>query len=121
MSALEQQVAGTHYQKYRISPLGFAEKAGLTPTIFSAFKYIVRYKDKAGVIDLQKALHCGQCFLEVGETKPLQLDFEEVDAFIAQFDTDHGVLIRSVLMLQIDKGGFMLFERFVKQAMKEFE
>lgn len=120
MSALTQQVGGNHYQKYAISPLAFAEKLGLSPTIFSAYKYVVRYKDKGGKIDLEKALHCGECFLEIGETKDLSSMQDQVDLFLAQFDLDHGVLIRSVLILQMDKGMFMMFERFVKQAMKEF-
>lgn len=121
MSALTQQIGGSHYQKYKISPLAFAEKLGLSPTIFCAYKYVVRYKDKGGKTDLEKALHCGECFLEIGQVKILDLNYDEIDKFIAQFDLDHAVLIRSVLMLQMDKRNFKLFERFVKQAMKEFE
>lgn len=44
--SLEIQVGGDHYKKYAIQPLEFAEKIGLNPICFSAFKYVTRFKDK---------------------------------------------------------------------------
>lgn len=120
MSAIKEQVGGNHYQKYKISPLQFAEKIGLSPTVFCAYKYVVRYKDKNGLEDLQKALHCALCFQQIGQSKYLVYSQEQLAEFLDQFDSEHAELIRSVIIMQIDKGQFGYFERCVENAIKDF-
>lgn len=61
MSALDQQVGGTHYNKLKIQPVEFIAANGWDYPAGSAFKYITRYKDKNGRQDLEKAIH----FLEL--------------------------------------------------------
>lgn len=54
---LKVQVAGDHYKKWLIQPIEFAMANNWDACAFSAFKYIVRHRDKAGRVDLDKAKH----------------------------------------------------------------
>lgn len=102
--SLQTQVGGSHYTKYAIQPLEFAEKAKLTPIIFCIFKYVCRFKDKGKAReDLQKALHCIDVFLECGRTKPLVFNLDEIIAFLRQFDEMHATALYEVLELQTEK------------------
>lgn len=59
-SALEQQVGGAHYKRQKIQPVRFAMENGWDFCASSALKYILRHQDKAGEVDLRKAIHFGQ-------------------------------------------------------------
>ena len=59
-SALEQQVGGGHYKGKKIQPVEFAMANGWDFCASSALKYILRHQDKAGELDLRKAIHFGQ-------------------------------------------------------------
>jgi hypothetical protein len=54
---LSQQVGGTHYKKMVIQPIEFISANKLGFCEGSAIKYICRWKDKGGVVDLEKAIH----------------------------------------------------------------
>ena len=56
-NAWDKQVGGDHYKQYAIQPAKFALANGLDYAQSNAIKYIVRYKDKNGVQDLDKAIH----------------------------------------------------------------
>ena len=79
---LQKQVGRSHYKKYAIQPLEIAEKIGLKPILFSAFKYVVRYKDKNGLQDLDKALHCLEIFNEIGKEKELFIGLDDLADFL---------------------------------------
>lgn len=49
------QVGGSHYQKYQIEPKDFIIKNGLSWAAGNVIKYVVRYADKNGIEDLEKA------------------------------------------------------------------
>lgn len=101
---LKTQVGGDHYKKYKKQPLEFAEKLGLTPTIFCAFKYLTRFKDKGKPDeDIGKCLHCIDIFVEIGETKQLVYSYDELSEFLGQFEKPHAEAINSLLLLQNDK------------------
>lgn len=51
----KEQVNGNHYQKYQIQPIEVIEKLHLDFHQGNVFKYIVRYRDKNGIEDLEKA------------------------------------------------------------------
>lgn len=57
MSALEVQVGGSHYKKYAIQPVEFAQVNGYDTTSSYALKHITRHQDKLGREDLEKASH----------------------------------------------------------------
>ena len=56
-SALDIQVGGNHYKKYKIQPVEFAFANKMPFLDANAFKYICRHADKNGITDLRKARH----------------------------------------------------------------
>lgn len=100
---LKMQVGGNHYKKYKIQPLEFAEDLKLSPVIFCIFKYVCRYKDKQKPVeDLQKALHCVDVFVEIGDEKSLTYSHKWHE-FLSQFEEQHAITLLSVLTLQSSK------------------
>lgn len=68
--ALERQVGGGHYVKLRIQPVEFALINGLDAAAFSILKYLTRHRDKAGVQDVDKAIHFFHLRCEIGGKLP---------------------------------------------------
>ena len=58
MKALDKQIGGNHYQKYAVSPIIWAVNCHINALEFSVLKYLLRYQDKNGIEDLNKAQHC---------------------------------------------------------------
>jgi len=57
MSALEKQVAGGHYKKFKIQPVEFCHVNNIPYIESTAIKYLCRWRDKGGLEDLDKAIH----------------------------------------------------------------
>jgi hypothetical protein len=57
MSARDSQVGGDHYSKLAIQPLEYSMSNGLDPAQANIIKYVTRFRDKGGIVDLQKARH----------------------------------------------------------------
>lgn len=64
-SALDSQVAGTHYQKMQIQPIEYVAANQLDFFQGSIIKYATRHKDKGGVADLRKIIHFAQLAIEL--------------------------------------------------------
>lgn len=64
MSALDVQVGGDHYKKYKIQPMEYSMANGLDACQHTAIKYITRFRDKGGTADLEKAKHCIDLLIE---------------------------------------------------------
>ena len=64
-TANARQVGGAHYKKWAIQPWDFIERNGLTFCSGNVIKYVCRYRDKAGVEDLEKAKHYLEKLIEV--------------------------------------------------------
>lgn len=70
MAAQDEQIGGDHYRKLTVQPWQ-AMQAWMSPEQFSGFlqgniiKYIVRYRDKGGVTDLEKARHYLDKLMEI--------------------------------------------------------
>jgi len=63
-SPLDIQIGGGHYKDYTIQPIEFFI-ANQTPYAEAAIiKYILRYKDKSGIEDLEKAKHLIDIIIE---------------------------------------------------------
>lgn len=62
--ALSRQFGGSHYKKHGIQPVEFAMKNEWDFCVGSTLKYLTRWRDKAGAVDLQKAKH----FVELRES-----------------------------------------------------
>lgn len=67
--ASSNQVGGNHYSKLAIQPMEYALKNDLNYAQANAIKYITRYKDKNGVEDLRKAIHCIELLIEHESTE----------------------------------------------------
>lgn len=64
-SALDEQVAGTHYKKLKIQPVTYIHANNIGFMEGSAIKYLSRWRDKGGVDDLQKAKHFIEMLIEL--------------------------------------------------------
>ena len=67
VTASETQVAGNHYSKLKIQPMEYCLQNDLNYGQSNAIKYITRYKDKNGIEDLKKAIHCIELLIEFEE------------------------------------------------------
>jgi len=80
MSALDVQVGGDHYKKYKIQPMEYSMANGLDACQHTAIKYITRFRDKGGIADLEKAKHCIDLLIEferAGQIETTSLDSTE--------------------------------------------
>jgi hypothetical protein len=57
VSALDQQVGGSHYKNMVIQPVTYMMANGLGFMEGSVIKYVSRWRDKGGLEDLKKARH----------------------------------------------------------------
>jgi hypothetical protein len=57
-SALDKQVGGDHYKKLKIQPMEYSMGNGLDACQHTIIKYVTRFRDKGGIADLDKAIHC---------------------------------------------------------------
>lgn len=57
MKATNRQVSGSHYKDLKIQPVDFIWENNLNYLQGLAIRYIVRYKNKNGKEDLDKAIH----------------------------------------------------------------
>jgi hypothetical protein len=57
MKSYKKQVGGSHYKKYKIQPIEFIVKNNLDFCQGCVIKYVLRFKEKGGVQDLEKAKH----------------------------------------------------------------
>lgn len=70
-SALDKQVAGTHYKSMAIQPVEFITKNSIGFLEGNIIKYVCRHHAKNGVDDIKKAIHYCELLLETkyGESK----------------------------------------------------
>ncbi len=67
ISAFDVQEGGSHYKDMKIQPMEYALANNLNYGQANAIKYISRYKNKNGMEDLNKAIHCIQLLIEFEE------------------------------------------------------
>ena len=65
MSATKKQVGGTHYKKYKIQPVEFAQANELNYCESYIIKYAVRHRDKNKADDVKKIIHYAELLLEL--------------------------------------------------------
>jgi len=63
----DKQIGGSHYKKFKIQPYEFISKNDLSFFQGNVIKYVCRYKNKAGIQDLEKIKH--YCDLEILKLK----------------------------------------------------
>ena len=57
MKSFKKQIGGNHYLKYKISPVEFIIKNNIGFVEGNIIKYILRFKEKGLIADLDKAIH----------------------------------------------------------------
>jgi len=57
MKSYKNQVGGSHYKNYKIQPVEFIIKNNIGFVEGNIIKYVLRFKEKGGVVDLEKAKH----------------------------------------------------------------
>lgn len=64
-SALDVQVAGNHYKGFRIQPVEFIHANGVPFIEGNCIKYLMRWREKGGVKDLEKVKHYIDLLIEL--------------------------------------------------------
>ena len=64
-AALTKQVGGDHYKKLKIQPVEYIHANGIPFFEGSVIKYVTRWRDKAGIADLEKARHFIDLLIEL--------------------------------------------------------
>jgi len=57
-NSFTKQVAGHHYTDLAMQPMEYSMRNKLDPCQHTAIKYITRFKEDGGAVDLDKAAHC---------------------------------------------------------------
>ena len=65
----DKQIGGSHYKKFNIQPYEFISKNDLSFFQGNVIKYVCRYKNKAGIQDLEKIIH--YCELQIKTMKDI--------------------------------------------------
>jgi len=69
MSALDKQVAGKHYKKFKIQPIQYITANNIPYIEGNIIKYISRWRDKGGIDDLDKVIHYVELLKELESGK----------------------------------------------------
>ena len=75
------ETSPNHYSKYEIEPWYFITKNNLSFLQGNIIKYVVRYKDKNGLVDLEKAKKCNELLIEHEQTNTFKKEERVNDGF----------------------------------------
>lgn len=64
-SAMNTQVGGSHYKNMAIQPMEFSMYNGLDACQHTIIKYVCRFREKNGIVDLEKAKHTIDMLIEM--------------------------------------------------------
>lgn len=67
MSALNDQIGGSHYKDMAIQPMEYSMLNKLDACQHTAIKYVTRFREKGGIQDLRKAIHVIEMLIEFEE------------------------------------------------------
>ena len=65
MTATKKQVGGKHYTNYKIQPIEFITSNNIGFIEGNVIKYLLRFKEKNGLQDLDKAIHYLELLKEI--------------------------------------------------------
>jgi hypothetical protein len=69
MKSFKKQVGGNHYKNYKIQPVEFIIKNNIGFVEGNIIKYVLRFKEKGGVNDLEKAKHYIELLIDSSKGK----------------------------------------------------
>jgi hypothetical protein len=65
MTATKKQVGGKHYTNYKIQPIEFITSNNIGFIEGNVIKYLLRFKEKNGIEDIDKAIHYLELLKEI--------------------------------------------------------
>lgn len=77
-TALKVQVGGDHYKRLKIQPIEFIHANNIPFAEGNVIKYVTRWRDKAGIKDLEKAKHFIELLIELELKAQAQAQAERV-------------------------------------------
>ena len=69
MKSYKKQVGGNHYKKYKIQPVEFIIKNNIGFVEGNIIKYVLRFKEKGGAVDLEKAKHYIELLIDTTKSR----------------------------------------------------
>jgi hypothetical protein len=69
MKSLKKQIGGNHYKKYKIQPIEFILKNNIGFCEGNIIKYVLRFKEKGGIADLEKAKHYIELLIDTTKSR----------------------------------------------------
>jgi len=69
MKSYKKQVGGSHYKKYKIQPVEFIVKNNIGFCEGNIIKYVLRFKEKGGIADLEKAKHYIELLIDTTKSR----------------------------------------------------
>ena len=69
MKSFKKKVGGSNYKNYKIQPVEFIIKNNIGFVEGNIIKYILRFKEKGGVQDLEKAKHYIELLIDSSKGK----------------------------------------------------
>jgi hypothetical protein len=69
MKSFKKQVGGSHYKNYKIQPVEFIIKNNIGFVEGNIIKYVLRFKEKGGAVDLEKAKHYIELLIDLTKSR----------------------------------------------------
>lgn len=89
MAANDKQVGGDHYKKMPVEHWDLAALFNWDSLQSDAIGYLMRWREKGGIVDLEKALHTVQKYIEVEKLKKDgKLNITLMRAALAKMEAD---------------------------------
>lgn len=113
---MDKQVGGCHYLKYQMPPIVWVLDNHINAAEFSILRYLLRYQDKNGLEDLDKAIHYTQILMQQAfvtnniDAKATVSDFCIVNelvgyrhaALVALFDHDYIEVLKVIKAMRCE-------------------
>lgn len=71
-NAFDTQIGGDHYKKLKIQPMEYSLANGLDAAQHTVVKYVTRFRDKGGIVDLEKAKHVIDMLIETERKRQIE-------------------------------------------------
>ena len=91
MTALDEQVGGSHYKDFVIQPVEFIHRNGIDFLSGNIIKYVCRWKAKGGIEDLKKAKHYIELLIELSDNKSKRFPLKGCENCINESGECHAV------------------------------
>ena len=116
MSANDKQLGGDHYSKYNYQPWDFLIDCDVPHLLAAAIEYVIRWKDKNGVLDLEKASHHLEKAIEVNQRMP-PFNASLLDELLPQFSRPEAMIVRMIMNNRSDTARRLISNIIVNESL----